>query len=107
MHAKKRIATLVCLSGVMTSGAVLAQDPALDKGFYLGFSAGRTRATFDTSPAILGGLPLLMTKHPVLGKAIRAISSTSILPLKSITCGSVITTSMCQRLLDLNLPISR
>lgn len=56
MNKNKRIATLMCLSGLLASGAALAQDT--NKGAYVGFSAGQTRVNFDTAPLILGGLPV-------------------------------------------------
>jgi OOP family OmpA-OmpF porin len=65
MHTKNRIATLMCLTGLLASGAALAED----KGAYLGFSAGQTRANFDGSPAIAAGFPVTYDNSAGVWKA--------------------------------------
>ena len=61
MDATKQFAALLCLGGILASGAALAED----KGFYVGYSAGQARSFFDGNPAI-GPHRLRITSVPCL-----------------------------------------
>ena len=49
-----------CLTGLLCAIALLACTSAIaaDNGFYVGFSAGQARPSFDSNPAVAGGFPV-------------------------------------------------
>jgi predicted porin len=54
MQTSKQITKLLCLIGLLASGAALAQDTRA----YVGFGAGQTRVSFDSTPVIAAGFPV-------------------------------------------------
>ena len=54
MQTSKRITELLCLVGLLASGAALAQETRV----YFGFNTAQARPSFDRSPAVAGGFPV-------------------------------------------------
>ncbi len=65
MHTNKQVASLMCLISLLASGAALAED----NRFYVGFSAGQARPSFDSTPAIAAGFPVTFDSSDSAWKA--------------------------------------
>jgi predicted porin len=54
MLGQRRLTIVLFAIGLLASNSAIAAD----NGFYVGFSAGQARPSFDTMPAIAGGFPV-------------------------------------------------